>query len=681
MKPLLVLFALAFVPLAQAADVPASDAPREISDLRREIARHDELYHQKLAPEIEDAAYDRLRQRLSSLEQTYPEAAKSVPPLRQIGDDRSGRFATHRHRVPMLSLEKAHALSDVRAYHARLAQALGDRELEFVVEPKYDGLAVSVTYERGKLVRAVTRGNGSEGDDITANILTLAGLPHDLQLGREAVPEFIELRGEIHVPLPQFNRVNMERELAGEPRFANPRNLAAGTVRQTDARDVARRGLQIVFFGIGECMPATARPRSQTDLHAALRNWGLPTVAEARVARGVDELLHAVERFGAARAKLGFATDGAVIKLNSVVGQESVGMSESAPRWALAFKFAPERVETELLGITLQVGRTGVLTPVAELAPVDVAGSRIARATLHNREEIARKDLRVGDFVYVEKAGEVIPAIVGVNLARRPATAKPFAFPIACPDCYTGLTRSDTEVSVRCPNFACPAQVRRRVEHFASKACMDIEGLGPAMIDTLIGNGWVKDLPDLYRLQRADLLALGKHNEKSVDRLLAAIERSKRAELWRVLHGLGLPQVGASTAKDLARQCGSLAALMEHGPKAAPVLAEPRFQALLADLISLGFEPATEVAMEPSEVMPGGVTGMTFVVTGTLPSLSRGQVVAKIEAAGGQVAGAVSPKTDYVVVGADAGAKRERAHALGIPTIDEAALLRMLEGK
>jgi DNA ligase (NAD+) len=680
MKPFVVLAALAWAASVHAADIPAAEAQREISTLRREIARHDDLYHRTAAPEITDAAYDRLRQRLMSLEQTYPDAAKSAPPLGDIGDDRSGRFPTLGHRVPMLSLEKAYAQSEVRAFHARLAKALGVTDLEYVVEPKYDGLAVSVTYEKGKLLRAITRGNGREGDEITANVGLIPGVPRELHSGEgRALPELLELRGEIYVPLSEFERVNAERELAGEPRFANPRNLAAGTVRQSDARDVARRGLQVVFFGIGECVPAAARPRSQRELHAAIQAWRLPGVEEFWPARGIDELLRGLDTLGTARSKLAFATDGAVIKLDSVAQQDALGASETAPRWALAYKFAPERVETELLAITLQVGRTGVLTPVAELAPVQVAGSRIARATLHNREEIARKDLRIGDHVYVEKAGEVIPAIVGVNLARRPPAAKPFAFPMACPDCYTGLARSDAEVSVRCPNFGCPAQVRRRVEHFASKGCMDIDGLGPATIESLVGNGWVKDLPDLYRLQRADLLTLGKHTEKSVDQLLAAIEKSKRAELWRVIHGMGLPQVGASTAKDLARQCGTLPGLAEHGPKAAAVLAEPRYQGLIAELISLGLSPGPGTTTGATKPRP--LAGTTFVVTGTLPTLTRAEVVARIEAAGGYVAGAVSPKTDYVIVGEDPGAKLQQARALGISLMDEAALLAMLERK
>jgi DNA ligase (NAD+) len=362
--------------------------------------------------------------------------------------------------------------------------------------------------------------------------------------------------------------------------------------------------------------------------------------------------------------------------LDSLEPQREAETSEATARWALAYKFAPERVETQLRAITLQVGRTGVLTPVAELDPVQLAGSRVARATLHNREEIGRKDIRVGDFVYVEKAGEVIPAIAGVNLARRSADAVPFQFPVACPECYAPLVRSEAEVAIRCPNQNCHAQLQRRVEHFASKACLDIEGLGPAMIDELIGNGWVSDLPDLYRLRRSDLLTLGKNNEKSVDRLLAAIERSKHAELWRVIHGMGLPQVGAATAKDLARQCGSLVALAENGPKAVAVLGEPRYQGLIADLITVGFAPAEGEATNLSSAAP--LRGKTFLLTGTLPHLTRAQATSRIEAAGGSVIHSVSAKVNFAVVGAEPGAKLAQARALGIEILDEAALLMII---
>jgi DNA ligase (NAD+) len=676
MKSFIIVAGLVLTVLVRAADLSPIEARREIATLRQEISRHDELYHRKAAPEIGDAEYDRLKRRLIALEQRYPEAAKAEAPLAEIGDDRSGLFQSYRHRVPMQSLEKAYAPADLRSFDARLVKTLGRLDLEYAIEPKYDGLAISVTFEKGKLVRAITRGNGLEGDDITANVRQIAGLREELRMASGVpLPDSVELRGEIFVPTAEFERVNLEREQAGEPRFANPRALAAGTVRQLDGREVARRGLEIVFFGMGECLPASTRPATVRDLQAAIRAWGLPAIHGSRMAHGVGEMLLALDALGEARSTLPFATDGAVIKLNSMAKQREVGVGESAPRWAIAYKFAPERAETVLRSITLQVGRTGVLTPVAELTPVEVGGSKVTRATLHNREEIARKDLRVGDSVYVEKAGEVIPAIVGVNLARRPADAKPFVFPATCPECYTSLTRNDADVTVRCPNFDCPAQVRRRVEHFASKACMDIDGLGPGMVESLVANGWVKDLPDLYRLQRDDLLTLGKNNEKSVDRLLAAIEKSKRAELWRVIHGMGLAQVGASTAKDLARQCGSLAGLAEHGGKAAAVLLEPRCQGLIAALIAVGLEPRDDA------IGKAPLAGKTFVLTGALPGFTRAEAIGRIERAGGKVSGAVTRTTDFVVVGSEPGAKLAQARELGVTLLDEAELRVMLGEK
>ena len=678
MKLTTFLISIAIVVVARAAETSPSRARDEITTLRAEIARHDELYHRKNAPEIADAEYDRLRQQLETLEDASPDAARVGRALAGVGDDRSGLFQTYRHRVPMMSLEKGYTPSDLRSFHLRLVKMLGREDLEYLVEPKFDGLAVSLTYDKGKLIRAVTRGNGIEGDDITANVQQIAGVALELDTAAGTpAPDMIELRGEIYVPRAEFERVNAERDVAGEPRFANPRNLAAGTIRQRDSRDVARRGLRAVFFGVGACEPARTRPASQGVLHTTLERWGVPVMKERWRARGFDELVEAVTALGRAREGLPFPTDGAVIKLNSVAQQDEAGATVTAPRWALAYKFMPERVETQLRAITLQVGRTGVLTPVAELEPVQIGGSRVARATLHNREEIVRKDIRVGDFVYLEKAGEVIPAIVGVNLDRRPATAEPFEFPFACPECHAPLAQRDSAVAVRCPNHACPAQVRRRVEHFASKACLDIEGLGPAMIDALVGNAWVKDLPDLYRLRRDDLLTLGKHNAKSIDRLLAAIEKSKRAELWRVINGMGLPQVGASTAKDLARQCGSLAGLAEQGPNAVVVLAEPRYQDLIADLITVGFGPSDFAATAPATTTP--IAGKSFVVTGTLPTLTRAQVIAKIETAGGKVVSAVSRTTHYAVVGVDPGTKLTQARELGIELLDEAALLRLIE--
>lgn len=692
---------------AGAQTVPSATTPagarEEIAALRAEIARHDGLYHRQAAPEISDGDYDALKRRLRAWETAFPDRAREVPALAEVGDDRSGLFTIYRHRERMLSLEKAYTETELRAFAARAEKALGKREVAFVVEPKFDGLAVSVTFERGRLVRAVTRGNGVEGDDVTARVRAIAGLPETLRVppageeggggsgsaGVGGLPAVIELRGEVYVPFAEFQRVNAEREAAGEARFANSRALAVGTLRQLDNAEVTRRGLAVVFYGVGACEPIAALPTTQRELHGRIRAWGLPGVSDVWPASGAEGVWRAVQAVARARAGFAYPTDGAVVKIDEAAAQRELGVGESAPRWAVAYKFAPERAETRLRAITIQVGRTGVLTPVAELVPVALAGSTVARATLHNGDEIARRDLRVGDFVYVEKAGEIIPALVGVNRARRPAGAVPFVFPTVCPGCGTAVVRGEGTVAVRCPGAACPAQLRRRIEHFASKAGVDIEGLGPAMIDGLVERGAVKTLADLYRLRPEDVVAPGKNAGKAAERLLAAIAASQRAELARVLYGLGIPQVGAVAARELARECGSLeavAALGEQAPAAGAAaavraaaghFAEPRNRAVVADLIAVGLRPTWAEAGAGGR----GLAGKTFVLTGTLPTLSRAQASAKIEAAGGKVGASVSARTDYVVAGTEAGGRLEQARTRKVPVIDEAELLRMIEKK
>jgi DNA ligase (NAD+) len=498
------------------------------------------------------------------------------------------------------------------------------------------------------------------------------------------IPEVLEVRGEIYVSFADFERINAEREAAGETTFANPRNLATGTIRQLDAKEVERRGLEVVFYGVGACLPAGAQPATQHELTAMLSRWGLPHIEKFWTARGGDELWAAVQALNRARPGFPFPTDGAVAKLDPVAQQREAGATDHGPRWAMAYKFAPARVETQVRAIVVQVGRTGVLTPVAEFAPVELAGSTVARASLHNREDLARRDIRVGDFVYVEKAGEIIPVVAGVNLARRPADARAFTFPSACPGCGTAVVQRAGEVAVRCPNAACPAQLRRRLEHFASRDCVAIDGLGPTMIDALVDKGWVKELPDLYRLRRDDLLTLGKDVGKSADRLLAAIEASKRAELWRFIYGLGIPDVGAVAAKEAARRYGSLEALVAARADAAgdptsramaAFAAEARNRALISGLLAAGVRPVAPAAVAAT----GPLAGKVFVLTGTLPSLTRAQATEKIVAAGGKVATSVSRNTDFVVAGNEAGAKLDQARTLHVPVLDEAALLEMLQ--
>ena len=671
-----------------------TEAKKKIAGLRAEVARHGELYYRQAKPEISDRNYDKLERELADLEQQFPQFARKSSPTAQVGDDRLEGFTTYRHRQPMQSLDNTYSEEEYRAFHQRLVKQLERESLAYVVEPKIDGLAVSVTYEKGKLTRAVTRGNGEEGDDITANAKTIHSLPHELKAGKKTpVPDFIEIRGEVYLTTEEFQRINQEREEAGEPVYANPRNLASGTIKQLDTREVARRKLEIVLYGIGYCEPAGAE--SQSEFLALVKQWGLPTVEKFWNADGIDAAWQAVRELDQLRHAFAYGTDGAVTKLDSFALRRAVGTTSKAPRWAIAYKFEPERAETRIKAITVQVGRTGVLTPVAELEPVVLAGTTVQRATLHNKAEIARKDIRIGDYVLVEKAGEVIPAVIEVNTQRRTPECMPYQFPEKCPECGTKVVQLEGEVALRCPNYDCPVQVRRRLSHFVSKACLDIDGLGFAMVDELVTKGWVQGLADIYRLKREDLLTLGKSVEKSTDNLLAAIEASKRRELWRVIHGLGIPHVGVAAAKDLAAHFRDLEKLTAAtttdfiankesvisgigGTMAEAITGffqEPRNRATVAALLKAGVEPQVPVATATSSLF----AGKTFVLTGTLPSMSREEAAAKIEAAGGKVSGSVSKKTSYVLAGAEAGSKLAKAQELGVPVIDEAEFLRMLQ--
>ena len=588
-----------------------------IDELRAEIAHHDRLYFREAAPEISDGDYDQLKRELTALEGERPPSVLAESKPSAIGDDRSGLFPTYRHREPMLGLDKVYSETELRSFYARLRQRFAPEELSYVVEPKVDGIAISVTYEHGRLVRAVTRGNGTEGDDITANVLAMNRLSRVLVTRdpRSPLPDSIELRGEIYVPLAAFARVNQERESAGEEPFANPRNLAAGTMRLSDPEEIAARGLQIVLYGFAACVPAAQAPASQHELREKLQAWGLPALPQSAPLRTMTELWTAIQTVGRDRAGFDFPIDGAVVKVDPVRLQRELGATDSAPRWAVAYKFEPARAETRLLAITVQVGRTGVLTPVAELEPVTLAGSVVTRATLHNADEIARRDIRLGDFVHVEKAGEIIPAIVDVDRERRSSGSRPYEFPATCPICGTAIVSVAGEAVRRCPNAACPAQVGGRLEHFVAKSGVDISGFGPALIAGLVEKGRLANVADIYRLRREDLaVSAGPASARSADRLLVGIAASKHAELWRFLNGLGIPRVGEASARILARRFGSLAAfaaaepdhLVAGGTSAVPglglatamavrdYLADPRTRRLMAELHEAGVNPLSD---------------------------------------------------------------------------------------
>jgi DNA ligase (NAD+) len=678
---------------------PAEAHPR-IAELRATVAHHDELYYRRAKPEITDFDYDRLKAELAALEKAHPESAAAAgpeTPTARIGDDRTEGFARVKHRQAMMTLDNTYDEAELREFHARLAKTLGLEDLAYTVEPKIDGVAISLTYEHGGLTRAVTRGDGEEGDDVTANVRTIRGLPQALK--GAGVPDLIEIRGEIYLREEEFRRINQQQEELGEEPYANPRNLAAGTLKQLDAAVVGSRRLEIVLYGIGHCEPPVGQ--SQSEFHARLIGWGLPVVEQFFVVRGVEAVWNAIREIDRVRRDLAYGTDGAVVKLDSFEqqrhpkigyrGMTADGRAEAArklsPRWACAYKFAPDRAETRVRDITIQVGRTGALTPVAELEPVFLAGTTVKRATLHNADEIARKDVRVGDAVLVEKAGEIIPAVVAVLVEKRPAGSAPFAFPRHCPVCTTAAVRGEGEVVWRCPNPVCPEKVRRRIEHFASKGGLDIDGLGEEVVALLLEKQLIATIPDIYRLKLEDLLPLKKSGEIWAGNLITAIAASRAADLWRVIFGLGIPQVGAAAAKDLARTFRSLDALADapeaellriegFGEKTAAALrawfAEPSNRALVRELQAVGLTPT------PPAATGSALAGKTFVLTGTLPTLTREAAAAKIEAAGGKVSGSVSKKTHYVLAGEEAGSKLEKARTLGVPVIDEAEFLRMV---
>lgn len=679
------------------------EAQVRITQLRAELAAHDERYYREAKPEIGDFEYDALKKELAGLEAQFPELAAAESPTQRVGDDRSEGFVRVKHRLAMTTLDNTYDETELREFHARLVKALGTDDLAYTVEPKIDGVAVSLTYENGKLTRAVTRGDGEEGDDVTVNVKTIRGLPHALKAGRSgddlfaaAFPEVIEIRGEIFLRDEEFIRINQLQEEAGEALYANPRNLAAGTLKQLDSKLVATRRLEIVLYGLGACEPVPAGFDSQSSFQAQLRAWGLPVVEKFWSVRGIDAVWAGIGELDAMRRGFAYATDGAVVKLDvfsqqAVVGYRGAGQAarKLSPRWACAYKFAPDRAETRINAISLQVGRTGAVTPVAELEPVLLAGTTVKRATLHNADEIARKDVRVGDFVLVEKAGEIIPAVIEVVLAKRTPECVAYVFPTECPVCATKLVREEGGVKWMCPNAACPEKVRRKIEHFASKASLDIDGLGEEVVDLLLTRGLIKTIPDIFRLKVEDLLPLKKSGEVWATNLINGIAARKTADLWRVIHGLGIPQVGAASAKDLARRFRSLDALAAaslndlvqidgFGEKTAEAVrtwfGDEVNRAMVADLQAAGVTPTP-----PAEAAAGAVlAGKTVVLTGTLPTLSREQATEMIEAAGGKVSGSVSRKTHYLLAGEEAGSKLEKAKTLGVPVLDEAGFRALL---
>ena len=669
-----------------------SEAQARHAVLTQEIRQHDHAYYVLARPAIADSQYDRLYRELLDLEKEFPELCTPDSPSQRVGGAPLDKFAQVQHAAPMLSLDNTYSEDEVREFVARVQKLLSAESLEWTVEPKLDGLAVTLRYENGVLAVGATRGDGAMGDDITANLKTIRSLP--LKLSGTA-PRVLEVRGEVFIPTAEFERLNAGREAVGEEKFINPRNTAAGSLKLLDSKMVAQRHLDIVLYGLGEVRGADI-PKTQMAMIDWLRGLGFKTPEKIWRCTSDDELMAAIHELDGLRKSFAYETDGAVIKLNAMALRERCGATAKAPRWAMAYKYAAEQAQTRLRGITIQVGRTGALTPVAELEPVFVAGSTVSRATLHNEEELHRKDIRVGDTVIIEKAGEVIPAVVRVVLELRPAGAREFVFPKTCPECGSKVDKSlrtgeeAAGVVVRCANPDCPAQVRGRLEHWCSRGAMDIEGGGEVLVAQLVKSGLVLDVAEFYQLKLAELAALERMGEKSAQNFLDGVATSKKRDLWRLLHGLGIPEVGVGGAKALARNFSSLDELMDVSASkltairdigevtAAGIVnwfGDSQNRQLIERLGKAGLNFRSEL-FNPEAAL-GPFAGKTFVLTGTLPTLTREAATAKIEKLGGRVSGSVSKKTDFVVAGADAGSKLEKARTLGVPVIDENGLVQL----
>ncbi|MEY2538997.1 MAG: ligase [Verrucomicrobiota bacterium] len=662
-------------------------AANRMARLREEIEKHNRRYYEEAAPTISDREYDRLYAELVELESKFPEQAAPDSPTQRVGGRPLKAFTQVTHRAPMLSLDNTYSQEEIADFYNRLTRLLPGAKIPVVVEPKVDGVAVSLLYENGKLRYAATRGDGVVGDDITRNVRTIHSVPERLC---GAAPKLLEVRGEIYMDRRGFEKLNDQRKKADLPLFANPRNAAAGSLKQLDPQAVAQRPLGLVCYGTG------ATEGVDIELHSEvfpfLKKAGLPATERWWVADSVEEILRAIDELDRIRPDFAYQTDGAVVKVDAFAQRERLGFTAKSPRWAIAYKYEAERVETRLLDIVVQVGRTGTLTPVAVLEPVVVSGSTVSRATLHNEDEIRRKDIRIGDTVVIEKAGEVIPAVVEVKTKARTGKEKSFRMPKACPVCGGKVVQDEGQVALRCVNTQCPAQLKRRIGHFASRGAMDIEGLGEMMVEQLVGKNLARDISDIYELTAEKMALLERMGEKSISNLLVAIEQSKTRPLWRLIFGLGILHVGVSASRALADHFGGFQKLMQAsteelqripdvgevvGKSISDFFQEPRNRKTIERLEKLGLKPQ----VEPRKPRPdSAIAGSTWVITGTL-SKPREEIAESIIERGGKVSSSVSKKTSYLLAGEAAGSKLEKAKALGVRVIDEAAFRGMLAKK
>ena len=664
------------------------DSSTRIAHLRDLIRYHEERYYVLHDPEISDAEFDALLKELEALERDHPDLVTPDSPTQRVGGRALDGFATVEHEAPMLSLDNTYSERELRAFDERVRKGLGERHqgpVPYVAELKIDGLSIALRYHDGRLVRGATRGDGDRGEDLTSNVRTIRAIPLVL---KGAPKGFLEIRGEVYLPRKAFERTNQAKEEAGEPPFANPRNAAAGAMRNLDPSLVVKRGLSSYFYQLVADEPS--RPASHAETLDALRTWGLPVEPHWHTCRGIDEVWAFCQEWAERRRSLSFDTDGVVVKVDRIDLRDLLGTTSKFPRWAIAFKFPAEQGTTLLRRIEVNVGRTGAVTPFAVLDPVRLAGTTVQLASLHNEQEIARKDIREGDYVLVEKAGDIIPQVIKPVLSRRGPDSQPWVMPTTCPVCGSRLQKTDDEAIWRCENTSCPAKLQRGLEHFAARHAMNIEGLGESLIARLIAEGLVTTYADLYKLTAGRLAKIERMGDKSAANLVDEIERSRTREFWRLIFGLGIRHVGERGAQALASAFGSMDALIgatqeqlqavsDIGPVVAAAvrgyLDEPQNRRLIKRLAAAGLRMDAPIV---SGSAPGPLTGKTFVLTGTLDTLSREAATEAVQSRGGKVTASVSKKTHYLVSGADPGSKRAKAETLGIPILDEAAFRRLV---